>query len=723
MIFGRFSMNRTNIKGSITVEAIVMLGLIATMTPILYKHVAERRQDIENINEANTLLLLKNATAEYIEANKESITSGILTPADIGVNIPGYQIGIRKDSDGNIDAMITGTGGNDLKAAKVAALLGVSAGIYSAQNTEKAWGINGVWAENISNYGFSSLPTGIPVITTAYEEKTANPLDINQILDILREEAVHFKEICMTEDDGKEICLSKWSEVADIPGLKDALREGATCQNDVDCMTPGVGIAGSLVCLRPNGAASGTGSCANPVNIIEECRNGNDILCSTAFSAALNRNCDQIRKSYTRMGKDPSMDSEQLYRISVNANGGFRTAKCWFPSGTYTNNIKLGYEGIKAVLNACNTRKDLNACRAASAQQKHLNCNMTAYQYSVAGAPYPFPFILDKKSEVAMIVDDNGGSVVKECWFPGGYVQGTEKGYEGDKALLDACKATDNFACIAAIRNNLNLYWCEGWKSLGYTTSTSYPLYYKGVRVDSSCDMTKSPAWSALAILTANGEEYTAPYQVNYGFSAKGKDFSSWWGSSSYKNYYTAKGGAVSGEKVYPAGTVFSTKIIDGGYWKSSYWNQWTGATTYGEGGYGPKGIALYASGNKLLLVAGGAGGNGGGGGGWSNGAVYTSFNECNASYTGYRGAGLGGSGSGVGSGSGGNGCGSSACRCASSCSGSYSKCGDGFGRCKYIKVLSNCDDTVVPYIISNTTPYAGIYVIGNPDSWPKPDI
>ena len=78
--------NSTQI-GSITVEAIVMLGLIAALTPVLYKHVADRRQDIDNINEANTLLLLKNAATEYIEANKESIAIGttVLEPTDIGI--------------------------------------------------------------------------------------------------------------------------------------------------------------------------------------------------------------------------------------------------------------------------------------------------------------------------------------------------------------------------------------------------------------------------------------------------------------------------------------------------------------------------------------------------------------------------------------------------------------------------------------------------------------
>ena len=150
--FGRFSMNRTQ-KGSITVEALVMLGLIATMTPILYKHVAERRQDIENINEANTLLLLKNATAEYIEANKDTLTTRTLEPIDIGVDISGYQIGIRKDSDGKIDAMITGTGGNDLKAAKVASLLGVSAEYIPAESPNS----------DATLAAFKSLPP-VPVI-------------------------------------------------------------------------------------------------------------------------------------------------------------------------------------------------------------------------------------------------------------------------------------------------------------------------------------------------------------------------------------------------------------------------------------------------------------------------------------------------------------------------------------------------------------------------------
>ena len=55
-------MNRTE-KGSISVEALVMLGLIAALTPVLYKHVSDRREDVDNITQANTMLLLKNAAA------------------------------------------------------------------------------------------------------------------------------------------------------------------------------------------------------------------------------------------------------------------------------------------------------------------------------------------------------------------------------------------------------------------------------------------------------------------------------------------------------------------------------------------------------------------------------------------------------------------------------------------------------------------------------------
>ncbi len=284
-------------KGSITVEAIVMLGLIATLTPILYKHVADRRQDIENINEANTLLLLKNAVGEYIEENKESITSGVLSPADIGIDISGYQIGIRKDSSGNIDAMITGTGGtgNDMKAAKVASLLGVSAGIYSAQDSARAWGINGVWAEDISNYGFSSLPTGIPVITTAYDEENKSMLDMEEIFSAIEEhefaklksERISAQEICFGDD-----CRTEWP--------KDFYR---SCEDVKEVMEGkgGLPITGVYKIFEQEKAClfKANGDLYTKKEILDACANGSpELSCRAAYEGSLNRTCQQYKENY-----------------------------------------------------------------------------------------------------------------------------------------------------------------------------------------------------------------------------------------------------------------------------------------------------------------------------------------------------------------------------------------------------------------------------------------
>ncbi len=307
-------------KGSITVEVIVMLGLIATLTPILYKHVAERRQDIETINEANTLLLLKNATAEYIEANKETLTTGVLSPTDIGVDISGYQIGIRKDSAGKIDAMITGVGGNDLRAAKVASLLGVSAGIYSAQNLTKAWGINGVWAEDISNYGFTSLPTGIPVVTTAYdkEENQAQDFNLEELLNALENETLKVKKLVSESICLGDSCLSKWEYV-----------------NNPD------------------------------LSIIDECMKNISEDCQKAWEKNLNRTCSEIAATYQKSGK---LAQSGLYRLSTSATASEEKA-CLFRGGEAVTS--------KEALEMCNASGGNYqlACRYSYENNLNRNCS------------------------------------------------------------------------------------------------------------------------------------------------------------------------------------------------------------------------------------------------------------------------------------------------------------------------------------------------------------
>ena len=312
-----------------------MLGLIAALTPILYKHVADRREEIDNINEANTLLLLKAQTKEYIEANKDSLSVGttILEPVEVGVDITGYSIGIRKDSDGTINAMIASdNAGNDMKAAKVASLLGVSAGIYSAQDTNRAWGINGVWAENISNYGFTSLPKGIPVVTTAYDKE--DDLDMDKIFAAIEEhefnslnaQTVNAGQLCFTNPDIPEDkrCKDKWNK--------------------------------------------------NPLEIILSCNTGNTMDCTEGFINSYNRTCQEVWQVYHDEGVTPV--SGTTFNLTSGNNGAFRTTKCYFTS---TN----GYDP-KEVIDNCDSGNS-TVCKLGYDYRLNQTCEQVRKAYEANG--------------------------------------------------------------------------------------------------------------------------------------------------------------------------------------------------------------------------------------------------------------------------------------------------------------------------------------------------
>ena len=295
-------MNRTQ-KGSISVEAIVMLGIIASLTPILYKHVADRREDMDNITEANTLLLLKNAAAEYIEVNTDTLSVGtvLLEPTDIGIDISGYQIGIKKEANGTINAMIASTSGNnDMKAAKVASLLGVSAGIYSAQDSSKAWGINGIWAENISSYGFTSLPTGVPVVTTTYDKEESfgiNEEELKNILESTSYDSLTAKKLCIDNPEipEDERCIEDWN----IIGI-------------------------------------------NPLEIIAGCNSGIQSACEKGWLKNINRSCLEISIKYKGAG---FMAPSDIYKLTTSRNTQVERA-CYFVNGELPTNEQL-IEAVK----------------------------------------------------------------------------------------------------------------------------------------------------------------------------------------------------------------------------------------------------------------------------------------------------------------------------------------------------------------------------------------
>ena len=68
--------NRINEAGTMLVEAMAMLGLIAMVTPILYKKAAERTTELQDINASNQLRILANAMDAYIKDNFTRINDG-----------------------------------------------------------------------------------------------------------------------------------------------------------------------------------------------------------------------------------------------------------------------------------------------------------------------------------------------------------------------------------------------------------------------------------------------------------------------------------------------------------------------------------------------------------------------------------------------------------------------------------------------------------------------
>ncbi|MBR7159044.1 MAG: hypothetical protein IKD08_05165, partial [Alphaproteobacteria bacterium] len=236
------------------------------------------------------MLLLKNATNEYIEENKDRITVGttLLEPTDVGMDIDGYKIGIRKEDDGTINAMIAPSGGgSDMKAAKVAALLGVSAGIYSAQDASRAWGINGVWAEDVSNYGFTSLPTGVPVVTTTYDKDTTAGINEEQLKDIIENtsyERLTARTICIDNPDipEEERCIKDWN----IVGI-------------------------------------------NPLEIIASCNAGTQSACTKGWEKNINRSCLEIAIKYKGAGFDAPSG---IYKLTTSATTQVERA-CYFVKG------------------------------------------------------------------------------------------------------------------------------------------------------------------------------------------------------------------------------------------------------------------------------------------------------------------------------------------------------------------------------------------------------
>lgn len=74
---------KENESGSMMMEIIAVLAILAIMTPIVYQQALKRSREVSNINMADEMRMVKNAISAYLDANKETILQACGSPNEL----------------------------------------------------------------------------------------------------------------------------------------------------------------------------------------------------------------------------------------------------------------------------------------------------------------------------------------------------------------------------------------------------------------------------------------------------------------------------------------------------------------------------------------------------------------------------------------------------------------------------------------------------------------
>ena len=203
-------------KGSLMIEVIAVLGLLALITPLLFQQIARRNEEIINTQIATEVRAVKDAVAAYIQANEAQIAkncgltdesgtytatpdgeiyacdaigsaefipffsgaSGVLS--DYNYEFYGYTIPSRADNAGNISdyrpviyATISRNAGENFtlrQAARIASLIGLDGGVVvedpDVPSQRIISGMQGAWELD------TTLPLNTIVAVTAFNDAT-----------------------------------------------------------------------------------------------------------------------------------------------------------------------------------------------------------------------------------------------------------------------------------------------------------------------------------------------------------------------------------------------------------------------------------------------------------------------------------------------------------------------------------------------------------------------
>lgn len=155
---------------------------------------------MDNVNKANVMLTLQKETEKFLldREKSESLTfsegKAVINPSALGDSVNAslgnhYRISFKKavNTDGTetISAIIVEKkgSGSDVKAAKIANMIGIIAVIKSAMNDHHAYGIKGLWKEQLSDYGITNVPAGSAVVTTKYNKNKKSFYSSDMIID------------------------------------------------------------------------------------------------------------------------------------------------------------------------------------------------------------------------------------------------------------------------------------------------------------------------------------------------------------------------------------------------------------------------------------------------------------------------------------------------------------------------------------------------------------
>ena len=214
----RRNINKTIMqRGGLMIEALAMLGLIAVVTPTMYKKSAERTMEVEDINTAATIRTVMNAANDYVSSNYSWLISQMnangqtvrdITAADIGPFLPygfnlsqplhNYNAPIlkvkRPSTDSNnltafalfpAKAADPEDGIGQERTSRIAALVGSNGGYKPTENTAR--GVGGIWSLNEGDFRdvFGNEGNQYSIVTASTDiinSATNNEVDMTKYL-------------------------------------------------------------------------------------------------------------------------------------------------------------------------------------------------------------------------------------------------------------------------------------------------------------------------------------------------------------------------------------------------------------------------------------------------------------------------------------------------------------------------------------------------------------